>query len=120
APSEIVYNLNNAYVTFQSDVGLDDHQTAGGSVLFQVFADGVKVYDSGVMGPTSITKTINLNVSGVNQLKLVVTDGGDGTSFDWGDWAGTFLVAAPPQAPTAPSGLATSAASFNQVNLTWS
>src|SRR5438046_10069549 len=72
------------------------------------------------MGPFTPNKNINLNVTGVNQLKLVVSDAGDGTGFDWADWAGAFLVAAPPQAPAAPAGLTASAGSWNQVNLSWS
>jgi fibronectin type 3 domain-containing protein len=119
APSEVVYALNGAYTNFQSDVGVDDHQTTLGSVIFQIFADGVKVFDSGVMGANSATQHINLNITGVNQLKLVVTDGGDGTGNDWADWAGAFLIAAPPSAPNAPTGLTASAVSWNQVNLSW-
>ncbi len=118
--AEIVYNLNGAYNSFQSDIGIDDRQLTGGSVIFQVFADGVKVYDSGIMGPNSPTKTINLNVAGVNTLKLVVTDAGDGSSFDWADFGGAFLIPASPSAPSAPSGLVASAASWNQINLSWS
>src|SRR6185295_4378099 len=116
----IVYNLNGAYNSFQSDIGIDDKQLTGGSVIFQVFADGVKVYDSGVMSANSPTKTINLNVAGVNQLKLVVTDAGDGSSFDWADLGGAFLIAAPPGAPSAPAGLTASTVSWNQINLSWS
>jgi hypothetical protein len=103
------------------DVGVDDKQTSGGSVVFQVFADGIKIYDSGVMGPTTATKSVNLSVANVQQLKLVVTDGGNGISFDHADWAGARVVLATqtPTPPAAPAGLATSVASSTQLNLTW-
>ena len=72
--SDIVYNLNGGYNTFLSDVGVDDHQTVNGSVIFQVFADGVKIYDSGVMGPSSATQQISVDITGVQQLRLHVDD----------------------------------------------
>ena len=46
--------------------------------MFQVFTDGVKVFDSGLMNASSATQIVNVNVSGKNELRLVVTDGGDG------------------------------------------
>jgi hypothetical protein len=93
ASSQIVYNLGGAYSSFLSDVGLDDEEVSGGSVDFQVFADGVKIYDSGVMGPTAATQSLNLSVVGVKQLTLIVTDGGDGIDYDHADWAGARLLA---------------------------
>jgi regulation of enolase protein 1 (concanavalin A-like superfamily) len=122
ANSEIIFNLNGQYGAFLSDVGVDDRQTTNGSVSFQVFADGVKIFDSGLMLANSPTQSINVSVAGVQQLKLIVTDGGDGTSFDHADWAGARLVlapAAPPTAPATPTGLGTSVASATQINLTW-
>ena len=38
-----------------------------------------------------------MNVAGVKQLKLVVTDAGDKTSFDHADWANARLLAPPGQ-----------------------
>ena len=90
--SQVVFNLNAAYSTFLSDIGLDDEETLYGSVVFQVFADGAKIYDSGVMGPTTPTKSLNLSVAGVKQLTLTVTDSGDGIDYDHADWAGARVV----------------------------
>src|SRR5205085_12303407 len=57
AVSEIIYNLGGNYSTFISDVGVDDRQATNGSIQFQVFVDGVKKFDSGVMGAASATQT---------------------------------------------------------------
>jgi hypothetical protein len=91
ATSDVVYDLNGQYATFRSDVGIDDEETSDGSVVFQVFADGVKVFDSGVMRPSSATQSINVSVAGVQQLRLHVGDAGDGIDFDHADWAGARL-----------------------------
>ncbi len=41
--------LGGACSVFTAVVGLDDEVGANGSVVFQVWTDGVKRYDSGVM-----------------------------------------------------------------------
>jgi hypothetical protein len=40
ASSDVRYDLNGAYSTFISDVGVDDEVGSRGSVVFQVYADG--------------------------------------------------------------------------------
>ena len=103
ASSEIVYDLNGVYRGFLYDIGVDDEVTSGASVKFQVYADGVLVYDSGVMTASSATKSVALDVTGVSQLRLVVTDAGDGNTSDHADWANARLTtAAIPPAPTWP------------------
>jgi hypothetical protein len=104
ALSQIVYNLNGQYSSFQSDVGIDDEETTGGSVVFQVLVDGTKMFDSGTMTATSATKLVNVSVSGANQLTLIVNDAGDGIDYDHADWAGARLTPkttnSPAPAPT--------------------
>jgi hypothetical protein len=90
ASSDLSFNLNGQYNYFFSDVGIDD-EVSGGSVVFQVWADGVKVYDSGTMNANSQTKSLVVSVAGVKQLRLVVTDAGDGNAFDHADWAGAAV-----------------------------
>ena len=120
SPSEVVLNLAGAYGWFVSDVGVDDRQTVNGTVAFQVWADNVKVYDSGTMTPTTATKNATLNLTGVQQLKLVVTDAGDGNAYDWADWANARLLAPGPlpTAPDAPTTL-TAVVAGTGINLGW-
>jgi hypothetical protein len=101
ANSSIVYNLNGAYNTFISDVGVDDRQATNGTIVFQVYLDNVLAYDSGVMRATTVTKNINLSVAGKTQLRLVITDSGDGIDYDHGDWAGARLTPIAPAARVA-------------------
>ena len=92
AASEIRYALNGQYASFASDIGVDDEVSFDSSVTFEVWADGVKLYDSGLMTPTSTTKAINLNVSGKQELRLIVRDGGNGNAYDHADWANARLL----------------------------
>jgi len=86
ASSEIRYAISNC-TRFKSDVGVDDGAAHRGSVVFQVFAGATKVYDSGTMTGTTATKVIDVDISGASELRLVVTDAGDGNKWDHADWA---------------------------------
>jgi hypothetical protein len=100
ADSQIVYNIGGDCNTFQSDVGIDDEVGSAGLVDFQVFGDGVKLYDSGLITGSSATQKISVSVAGRNQLGLVVNHGGTNTHSDHGDWANPRLAcsSAPPAA----------------------
>lgn len=122
AVSQIVYNLNGEYGTFQSDVGVDDETNGQGAVDFQVIGDGQVLFDSGVLTGASPVVHISLNISGVQQLTLVATNGVNGSiDYDHADWAGAqLLVAAPaPAAPAGPSNLSAVATSSTTIDLAW-
>ncbi|WP_019587880.1 NPCBM/NEW2 domain-containing protein [Deinococcus apachensis] len=89
--SSMTFNLNGLCSTFTANVGVDDEVGSRGSVVFQVYADGTKLYDSGVMRGSDGAKALSVNVSGKKELKLVVTDAGDGMNYDHADWANTTL-----------------------------
>ena len=91
AASDVRYNLAGGYRRFISDIGLDDEKTAG-SVIFRVYGDSVLLYDSGVMTGTSVTKTVDVDVTGFQVLRLVVDTNGS-TNSDHADWADARLVA---------------------------
>ncbi len=90
--SSITYALNGSYKQFLSDVGIDDEIGSGGSVTFEVWVDGTRVYASGVMTATTATAKVNVNVTGAQRLTLVVTNGGDNSNSDHADWADARLV----------------------------
>ncbi|MGH7213862.1 MAG: PA14 domain-containing protein, partial [Tepidisphaeraceae bacterium] len=95
ANSEVRVNLAGNYNTFVSDVGIDDSASpwGWGSATFQVWADNTKLYDSGKMTGDSATKSVSVDVTGKKELRLVVTDAGDGQNYDHADWAGAKLLA---------------------------
>lgn len=89
--STIVYDLttNKDAAYFTSYVGVDRQMyNTVGSVVFQVYVDGVKQFDSGLMTSKVPQQFVEVNISGAKELKLVVTDGGNGNGSDhatWGD-----------------------------------
>ncbi|MDR0327151.1 MAG: NPCBM/NEW2 domain-containing protein, partial [Planctomycetaceae bacterium] len=87
APGEIIFNLDGKHKTFRTFVGVDDNGGETGSVVFQIFLDGKKVADTGLVKTGDKAKEIRLDVSGVKELKLVCTDGGNGVQGDWAVWA---------------------------------
>lgn len=110
AASELVYALGGSCNSFSADVGLDDEieangywQSTGkakgwGSVVFQVWADGVKKYESPVMRFDSPTQKVSVNIAGAQQLKLVVRQGDDDFKFDHADWASAQVNCTNPNA----------------------
>ena len=92
--SVIAYDLDRRAYAFTSWVGVDDSAGAGGSVQFEVVADGVVLFDSGVLtGSDAPVFTGRLDLRGVRELLLVVRDGGDGSQDDLADWADAFISA---------------------------
>ena len=67
-------------------MGVDDAAGTGGSIVFQVWADGDKLFDSGVVTGQSPVQTVNVGVTGKRRLMLLVTNGGDGNGLDRADW----------------------------------
>jgi len=87
AASTITYYLGGRCSAVDAVVGVDDEETGAGSADFQVTADGATAADSGVVDSTEDGKPLHADVSGAQVIQLVVTDGGDGSTSDHGDWA---------------------------------
>lgn len=94
APSQLAFDLGGNCSRFTADVGVDDEENGAGSVAFHVFADGVEVYDSGVVRGGTPAQSVDVGISGVQELRLVLTNAQDGNSFDHGDWANPVVTCA--------------------------
>ncbi|REK90754.1 alpha-galactosidase [Streptomyces inhibens] len=92
ADSEITYNLGGTCSALSVDVGIDDEVGANGSVVFQIYRDGTKVADSGLMTVDQSAKHLTADLTGGTELRLVVTDGGNGNNSDHADWAGPRIT----------------------------
>lgn len=94
AYSEVTYYLGGEYSKFIADVGVDDEVWGGaGSVVFQVLTgEGVELYNSGIMRADSPTQALNVNVAGVQRLKLIVHVADNGDNSDHADWADARFV----------------------------
>jgi hypothetical protein len=92
APSVVTVNLAGGCTGFEADVGVDDEVGGVGSVQFQVWGDGKKLFDSGVVRGTQGAVGAYANVAGVQIMKLIVLDGGDGVDSDHADWGNARLA----------------------------
>ncbi|MFB9994467.1 NPCBM/NEW2 domain-containing protein [Deinococcus oregonensis] len=99
APSELKYSLAGTdhakCVRFKAQIGLDDEVGNKGSAVFQIWGDTGKLFDSGVMTGASATRQVNVNLRGQTTLRMVVTDGGNGKSFDHADWINPTITCVP-------------------------
>jgi alpha-galactosidase len=94
AGSEMRIALKGAATKFVSMVGVDDERKSGGSVGFEVWVDGKKMADTGVMHGGDAPKLLSVPLTGAKMLTLRVTDGGDGIANDHADWAGALIMLA--------------------------
>ena len=90
ANSEILFFLNGKYTRFHADVGAQKPLPA--SIRFTVLADGRPVFESGMMTREQGPKVVELDVTGVDELELVVDDGGNGKHADHANWADAYLT----------------------------
>ena len=106
--SSITYNLvGGGYTRFLSTVGIDDIASPNGSVVFQVYVDNVLADSTAITWPTS-PRNLTADLTGKSTLRLVVTNGGDGSSWDHADWALARLVKGGGTGPTTTTTTATS------------
>lgn len=91
--SEYVYDLEGKdYECFESYIGADKNSNSNlTSIEFKVYVDGVEKYNSGVMYGSTDQKYVKVDVKGAKELKLVISDAGNGTDADHGDWADAKL-----------------------------
>ncbi len=92
ADGEIVIDLNGEYERFEAEVGVQPLPDSVGSVVFQVFADDKRLFDSGIMKSGAEAKQVSVSVAGARELQLVVTDAGNGIVGDCANWAEARLV----------------------------
>ena len=92
APSTIEYFVGGRCTSVTASVGVDDEKAANGTVTFEVWADGTRVADSGVLTTAMAAAPLSADVSGAKVVRLLVTDAGDGINSDHADWAGTTIT----------------------------
>lgn len=86
APSSIAYNLAGQCSSLSATVGVDDEMRANAAVVFQVWGDGTRLYESDTLTFSSDPVPVEVDVTGVQELRLVVSEQ-DGNGSDHADWA---------------------------------
>jgi hypothetical protein len=86
APSELNFFLGGKYETLHT-IAL-----VGGtaSVEFQIYLDRELVYDSGLV-ENGASLEIELPLKGASELRMIVTDGGNGNTGDSTAWADLWV-----------------------------
>ena len=80
-----------ACTRFQAEVGIDDEVGDLGSVTFQIFGDGEKLYDSGELTGAMGSEHVDIPLGGKSDLRFVTLKGAN-NYYDHADWAGARLV----------------------------
>jgi hypothetical protein len=92
AKSRIVLGLKKEYKTFRGFCGVDDDAGTGGTVVFKIEGGGKMLFTSSLMKGSNAAKPFEVSVRDLDQVALIVEDGGDGIGFDHADWVDLSLL----------------------------
>ncbi len=87
AVSSLTVLLDGKAKSFSAQVGIDDEVKGHDPAAeFELYADGKKIWSSGIMRPGDAARPCNVTLDSVKKLELVVADGGNGNYYDHVDW----------------------------------
>lgn len=88
AESSLLIKLNGKAKIFSAMVGMDDEiKGQNPAAEFEIYGDNKKLWSSGIMKLGDKAKPVSVSLEGIQQVELVVTDGGNGPYYDHADWA---------------------------------
>jgi hypothetical protein len=91
ARSLMEFPINGQFRRFTAKAGEDAVTEGRCSVVFEVYGYGQKLWSSPTLTGLDALKEIDLDVTGVQRLRLMVTDANDGNKFDVADWCEPVL-----------------------------
>lgn len=99
ATSRLAYDLGGKYQAFQAELALDDAADGQGSVVFRVYVDRgdgkwQSAYSSGIVRGGDPPVPLAIDVTGAQQLALIVDAADHGDQRDYANWLGARLVSA--------------------------
>jgi alpha-galactosidase len=94
SPADLTYYLGGNCTAFSADLGLDDSDAGQGAVDYQIYADGTKVFDSGVVTNSTPTVHTRVSVTGDQILEILVAEGNDTPTYGNADIAAPQLTCA--------------------------
>ncbi|MBP7933163.1 MAG: alpha-galactosidase [Phycisphaerae bacterium] len=97
ANGRVVFQIESPMETFAADVGIDHNDdTSRGrdkaSAVFVVKGDNRELARTPVCRYGQPPQHIQVSIADVRQLELIVTDAGDGISYDQSDWGDARLI----------------------------
>jgi hypothetical protein len=103
APSTFVINVKGAAKSFSAIVGVDDDASEAGTIGFTVIGDGKVLAKTGTVSREMPAKEIKADLTGVQQLVLLVDSGDDeDITMDHADWADARITLDPAKAKDRP------------------
>ena len=88
AASDITFSVPAGCTAFQAQVGVDGEVGVNGSVVFEVWnGTTTRLYQSPTKIGGQAATAINVPITGLAELRLVVTGAGNGIGWDHADWA---------------------------------
>jgi hypothetical protein len=85
--SSVTVDLNRECTGYDALVGVDDMSAGLGKVSFSVYADGVRLWSSGLVRGREAAVRVHVNLSGRETVRLVVEPYRDVDSLAPADWA---------------------------------
>ena len=92
ANSKLVFDIDRKFSKFVVDMGVDTAAGTPASVVFQIYADGRRLFESKKLGRFDFPQHTEVDITGVKYLGLEVTDSGDGINSDHADWLNPVLI----------------------------
>ena len=88
----LYYYLGGNCTQFTASLGLDDSDKGTGAVVYEFYADGTQVYDSGVVTNSTPTIQATVNVTGAQVLELYVGEGNGTINYGNADFGSPQLT----------------------------
>ncbi|MBV7699588.1 sigma-70 family RNA polymerase sigma factor [Streptomyces sp. TRM70350] len=87
ARSSVTVDLNRACTSYDALVGVDDSTMGLGTVSFSVYADGARLWKSGLIRGGDAATPVHVNLTGHRTVRLVVQPHGHVGHVGVADWA---------------------------------
>ncbi|MGW8398869.1 NPCBM/NEW2 domain-containing protein [Streptomyces lydicus] len=87
APSSVLIDLNRACTAYDAQAGVDDLTMGLGALRFSVYADGQRLWRSGVLHGGERAVPVHVPLAGRTTLRLVVEPASPVDVVAVGDWA---------------------------------
>lgn len=84
--SRYMLKLGGKASFISGSVGADDRNDYAGDIEFKILADGKTIWSSNIMRKGMPAQPFKVDLSGRQQIVLMVTEAGDGIMYDHADW----------------------------------
>lgn len=101
--TEILWSHDGSGVTLSGTatvIDCIDYCGRAGSIEFFIRGDGRDLWAGGLVRQGDPAKPFSVSLSGIREVRLVITDGGNGVDEDWGGWL-NLKIGSPGTQPTA-------------------